>query len=271
MTRLETIDRLIDMLVEEMPEYAQEAAAVPRSEDERRALLRALMNVRPPMPASERFLALQDGLLCDEVERRGVVDVSSIKPSALDPRLAVWRGDITRLRVGAIVNAANAAMLGCFVPLHRCIDNAIHSAAGVQLCLACVELMQGREEPTGEARITPAFDLPADYVVHTVGPIVSGALTARDCELLASCYRSCLDAAAAAGCASIAFCCISTGEFGFPHEPAAAIAVWTVRAWLDAHEGSGRPIDHVIFDVFSEQDERLYRNLLDGYDDKGER
>ena len=136
MTRLETIDRLIDMLVEEMPEYAQEAAAVPRSEDERRALLRALMNVRPPMPASERFLALQDGLLCDEVERRGIVDVSSIKPSALDPRLAVWRGDITRLRVGAIVNAANAAMLGCFVPLHRCIDNAIHSAAGVQLRLA---------------------------------------------------------------------------------------------------------------------------------------
>ncbi|MEE1295769.1 MAG: protein-ADP-ribose hydrolase [Bifidobacterium sp.] len=266
MTRLDLINTLIDLLVDEMPHYADQAAQVPATDEaSRRALLRALMNVRPPRHASERFIQLQDELLRAETEERGVVEPDDLPRTARDPRLALWRGDITRLATDAIVNAANSALLGCFVPLHRCIDNVIHSAAGVQLRLACDDLMvaQGHEEPTGRAKVTAAYNLPAKFVVHAVGPIVHGELTDRDRSLLADCYRASLDSAAGEGCESIVFCCISTGEFRFPHDEAARIAVDTARAWLDAHAGDPRnPLRLVVFDVFGEQDERLYRDLL---------
>ena len=220
--------------------------------------LRSLMNVRVPMAADETFLAVRDDYLRRELDARGVVRLSDLRPLCGD--LYLWQGDITTLRCDAIVNAANSGMTGCYVPNHRCIDNCIHSFAGVELRLACNELMkrQGHEELTGQAKITPAFNLPCKYVIHTVGPIVHGPLTSRDCELLASCYRSCLNLAAKQGLTSIAFCCISTGEFHFPNETAAEIAVETVENYL---KENGYPIK-VIFNVFKDEDLIIYKKLL---------
>lgn len=250
------------------------SGSVPGSYPERRRLLRALMNVRPPRPVPEDILALQDELLGLERDEKGVVRVAGL-PTIRDrepatnlahaERLCLWQGDITRLDTDAVVNAANSGMLGCFIPLHACIDNVIHSAAGVQLRLACEALMRrdfpdGRwAEPTGRARVTPAFNLPSRRVIHTVGPIVDGALNGRHRELLAACYRSCLDAAAGEGLASLAVCCISTGEFHFPKAEAARIALGTVTAWLDSHPGT---LDRVVFDVYTEEDHALYQSLL---------
>ena len=177
-----------------------------------------------------------------------------------DERLVLWQGDITTLKVDAIVNAANSALRGCFYPLHSCIDNIVHSKSGIQLRLLCDEIMnrQGHEEPTGQAKITPAFNLPSKYILHTVGPIISHRVSKRDCELLASCYRSCLSLAAENGCQSIAFCCISTGEFHFPNEKAAEIATATVKEFLHGNV----KIKRVIFNVFKEKDLQIYRKLL---------
>lgn len=227
---------------------------VPDTLQERRDLFRALMNVRPPISATEEFLRLQDEQLQAQLAEKGVVEIAG-------QSLREWQGNITRLKVDAIVNAANSQMLGCFVPLHRCIDNAIHSAAGVQLRLACEEMMHGAEEPTGSARITPGFNLPARYVLHTVGPIVTTARPLHQQEVqLASCYSSCLDLADKKGLASTAFCCISTGEFRFPNDQACEIAVSTVRSWMASHPGSS--VKTVIFNTFKDIDHELYKNAL---------
>ena len=195
-----------------------------------------------------------------EARERGVVDVETIPCVAAHPKLALWQGDITRLNADAIVNAANSQLLGCFVPGHHCIDNAIHSAAGLQLREACAALMreQGHEEPTGGAKITRGYNLPAKYVLHTVGPIVHGAVTERDRALLASCYRSCLRLAEEHGLQTVAFCCISTGVFHFPNEAAAEIAVATVNEWLE----TARHLRKVVFNVFLEKDLHIYRRIL---------
>lgn len=175
--------------------------------------------------------------------------------------LYLWQGDITALRCDAIVNAANSGMTGCYVPNHRCIDNCIHTFAGVQLRLYCEEMMeaQGHAEPTGQAKITPAYNLPCRYVLHTVGPIVGGHLTETHCRQLADCYRSCLSLAAENGLKSVAFCCISTGEFHFPNEKAAEIAVATVKEFLAQKETS---VEKVIFNVFKDRDREIYEELL---------
>ena len=237
-----------------------ETMALPGDETAQRRLLRALCNVREPVPAPADFLAVQDAYLQEETRRKGVTDAARI-PEA-EPGIRLWRGDITTLRCDAIVNAANSALLGCFVPCHGCIDNAIHTYAGVQLRLACAELMaaQGHPEPAGRAKITPAFNLPSRYVLHTVGPIVRNRPTARDEALLAACYRSCLALAAAHGARSVAFCCISTGEFHFPSARAAQIAVQTVR---EARKTLQHEMD-VIFNVYQERDLRIYEGLLAG-------
>lgn len=237
-----------------------ETMALPADEAAQRRLLRALCNVREPIPAPADFLAVQDAYLQEETRRKGVTDAARI-PEA-EPGIRLWRGDITTLRCDAIVNAANSALLGCFVPGHGCIDNAIHTYAGVQLRLACAELMaaQGHPEPAGRAKITPAFNLPSRYVLHTVGPIVRNRPTARDEALLAACYRSCLALAAAHGARSVAFCCISTGEFHFPNARAAQIAVQTVR---EARKTLQHEMD-VIFNVYQERDLRIYEGLLAG-------
>ena len=250
------LDELLEILRHEHPAYAR--LPRPDTPQEKRRLFRSLVNVRPPMPASARFLALQDAFLQEETRRKGVTDYRALSPARAG--LYLWQGDITTLQCDAIVNAANSALLGCFAPCHGCIDNAIHTFAGVQLRAACAGLMaaQGAEEPTGRAKITPAFNLPCRYVLHTVGPIVRGAVTAQDDALLAACYRACLDLAAENGLHSVAFCCISTGEFHFPNERAANIALQTVRAWQQAHPAS----IEVIFNVFKDSDFEIYRRLL---------
>lgn len=254
-------------LLDENPRYRQ--MSVPDSLQERRNLFRALMNVRPPMPASEAFLRIQDEQLQAQLEEKGVVEIlrfaqnDTCHPEEDKDRRRIyeWQGDITRLKVDAIVNAANSQMLGCFVPLHRCIDNAIHSAAGVQLRLACEEMMHGAEEPTGSARITPGFNLPAKYVIHTVGPIVMTPQPLRQQEVqLASCYSSCLDLAHKKGLESVAFCCISTGEFRYPNDRACGIAVSTVRSWMAGHPDSS--VKTIIFNTFKDIDHELYQNAL---------
>ena len=257
---LALIQKLNAMLLAEMPEYRGQAAGVGETEAAQRNLLRALMNVRPPLPLTEEFVRLQDELLAAEREEHGIIDVTALSAAPSDERITLWQGDITRLSADAIVNAANAALLGCFIPCHRCIDNAIHSAAGLQLRAECAALMerQGHPEETGTAKITQGYNLPARHVIHTVGPIVSGALTDEHRELLASCYRSCLHLAAEHGLKSVAFCCISTGEFYFPNAAAAEIAVREVRAFL----GTSTSIERVVFNVFKDEDRMIYERLL---------
>ena len=260
MTRQEIIHRLNGHLLDEMPEYRSQAARFPQDESGQRQLLRSLMNIRPPMPLRQDFLAMQDELLTADTAGKGVVDVQSLPSAANHPRLALWQGDITRLKADAIVNAANSALLGCFCPCHGCIDNAIHSAAGLQLRSECNEIMrgQGHPEPNGRAKLTKGYNLPAKYVLHTVGPIIQGRVTRRDREDLASCYRSCLGLAAERGLGSVAFCCISTGEFHFPNREAAEIAVKTVVDFLQ-HNTS---VQKVVFNVFKNIDAEIYRDLL---------
>lgn len=243
----------------------REDLSVPQDEQAQKRLLRALFNVRPPKPCDAEFLRVQDEYLKEETQQKGVTDLATLTP--IRPDVYLWQGDITTLKCDAIVNAANSALLGCFCPNHGCIDNAIHTFAGVQLRLACSELMakQGYDEPTGQAKITPAFNLPCRYVLHTVGPIVGGRLTERDCKLLRSCYRSCLKVADGNNLKSIAFCCISTGEFHFPNERAAEIAIQAVKDYKKETKSGIK----VIFDVWKNEDYKIYNRLL-GADTKAE-
>lgn len=225
---------------------------------------RALVNVRKPWPADRDLLAAQDELLQGLIAETGITAVEDTAASPLDARLRLWRGDITTLATDAIVNAANDGMTGCWAPLHYCIDNAIHTFAGIQLRLECARLMQeqGHPEPTGHAKVTPAYNLPSRHVIHTVGPIANGRPTQEHRALLASSYRACLDAAAQTDDSSVAFCCISTGVFGFPSEQAAPLAVEAVRTWLAKRDAADLPAPTVIFNVYKESDEILYRDLL---------
>ncbi len=269
MKYLEQMKRLNAMLLKEMPEYQTWAGKFPADITGQRRLLRSLMNLRPPMPLSRTFLNLQDKLLSAEREEKEIVDGMVLPTVGAHPQIALWQGDITCLKVDAIVNAANSALLGCFCPCHGCIDNAIHSAAGLQLREECYRLMeaQGCEEPVGRAKLTGGYNLPARYVLHTVGPIVRERVTQGDRAALASCYRACLTLAAERGLESVAFCCISTGEFHFPNRQGAEIAVETVIEFLRDLS----PIRKVIFNVFKDMDAAIYRELLraDGPDAGG--
>ena len=259
MTRDEQIGFLTDTLLEEMPQYRWEAKRLPESGEERRFFLRCLMNVREPGALPPRYYEVQDELLSREREEKGVVSAAALPAVPGEPRIVLWQGDITCLDTDAIVNAANSQLLGCFRPGHNCIDNVIHSAAGLQLREECAAIMrrQGHEEPTGCAKITGGYNLPAKYVLHTVGPIISGEVTEEDGWLLASCYRSCLTLAEEKGLRSLAFCCISTGVFRFPREEAARIAVATVKAYL-----RNSNLERVVFCVHGDENLRIYRRLL---------
>ena len=247
---------LIQTLLEEQ---GLTQVAIPESQAEQELLYRALQNVRYPAPAKAEFLYEQDRYLQEKRLEKGVVELADLE--AIQPNIYLWQGDITRLSVDAIINAANSKMLGCFVPNHRCIDNAIHTAAGMQLRLACHELMQkqGRDEPTGQAKITPGYNLPAKYVLHTVGPIVYDKLTDLERDQLRSSYQKCLELAVQKSLRSIAFCCISTGEFRFPQDEAAQIAVATVQDFLKKH-----PDMQVVFNVFKDEDLVIYQRLFGG-------
>ena len=225
---------------------------------EQKRLLRSLFNIRMPGSISEEFLRVQDEYLQEEIRQKGITDLIELTP--LHPGIFLWQGDITTLRCDAIVNAANSGMTGCYQPCHNCIDNCIHTYAGILLRNYCAGIMerQGFEEPAGQAKITPAFNLPCKYVLHTVGPIVNGSLTAYHEKLLASCYSSCLALADENGVKSIAFCCISTGLFGFPQQRAAEIAVQTVKTYKNKTNSN----IEVVFNVFKDEDYTIYRELL---------
>ena len=248
---------LIQSLLKEKTEYRD--LSIPAEPEIQRQLLRGLLNLRVPQHADADFLQMQDAYLQGETAAKVITDIADLTP--IQPGLYLWQGDITALRCDAIVNAANSGMTGCYVPNHRCIDNCIHTFAGVQLRLYCEEMMeaQGHAEPTGQAKITPAYNLPCRYVLHTVGPIVGGHLTETHCRQLADCYRSCLSLAAENGLKSVAFCCISTGEFHFPNEKAAETAVATVKEFLAQKETS---VEKVIFNVFKDRDREIYEELL---------
>lgn len=256
MTQSEKRIYLIKQLLAEQPQYRE--TPIPKNKPEQARLLRALMNLRPPREAGPEFLKIQDEYLKAEITAKGITDISELSQTASG--IYLWQGDITTLRCDAIVNAANAQMLGCFCPCHGCIDNAIHTFAGVELRLECAGIMgkQGYAEPVGKAKITKAYNLPCRYVIHTVGPMIDDHVTKRDEELLASCYRSCFALAEQNDIRSIAFCCISTGEFHFPNRRAAEIAIRTVS---DYRERTNSKIE-VIFNVFKDMDYEIYRELL---------
>lgn len=249
---------LIKYLLSEQIHY--KGIAIPQEEQAQKDLLRSLVNVRPPRPVDQEFLNIQDAYLITENAKDGIKDLAELSPTKLDKRIYLFQGDITALRVDAIVNAANSQMCGCFRAMHNCVDNIIHTKAGVELRAYCNDMMQaqGHEEPAGQAKITPAFNLPCKYVIHTVGPIVQGRLQKKHEELLASCYHSCLELAEQNGVRNVAFCCISTGVFMFPNERAAEIAVETVRKY---YEETGSEMK-VVFDVFKEEDLAIYSRIL---------
>lgn len=256
MTQEERRVYLIKKLISEHPRYAD--IQIPTDSDEQKRLLRSLMNVRLAAPVDKEFLQIQDEYLQRANEEKGIVHIEDMTEA--EPDLYIWKSDITRLGVGAIVNAANCGMTGCYQPCHNCIDNCIHTFAGIELRNFCEDMMQeqGYEEPTGQAKLTPAYNLPCDYVIHTVGPIVRGKLTHRNEDLLKSCYEACLKLADQNGIKSIAFCCISTGVFCFPNQRAAEIAVQTVRDYKRQNDSDVK----VIFNVFKDEDERIYNELL---------
>jgi O-acetyl-ADP-ribose deacetylase (regulator of RNase III) len=256
MTKEKQLDYLLSFLIDEHSRISN--YDVQNDYEDKWRLYRALVNIREPKAISNDFLIVQDELLQSLISEKGITDINDLQP--VRKNLYLWRGDITTLKVDAIANAANSGMLGCFVPSHACIDNAIHTFAGVQLRLDCAAIMdkQGQSEPTGKAKITAAYNLPSKYVLHTVGPIISRVVNDTDRQLLASCYRSCLELAEQNNIESVAFCCISTGEFHFPNQEAAEIAVDTVTNWLK----KGQKVERVIFNVFKEQDQRIYESLL---------
>lgn len=256
MNHVERLNFLIEYLLSENESFLD--ISIPNDFILKKQLFRDLINIRSPLPISKKFIETQDKYLKEEILQKGIVHLKDI--SQIKKGIYLWKGDITRLEVDAIVNAANSAMLGCFVPNHKCIDNAIHTYSGVQLRLKCKEIMDKKNtlEKTGNAEITPAYNLPSKYILHTVGPIISGEVSEKDKNLLKSCYISCLDKAYKNNIKSIAFCCISTGEFHFPNDLAAKIAVKTVEEYL-------KNIDYkmeVIFNVFKEIDYGIYKRLL---------
>lgn len=254
MKQIERRKYLIEYLLSESNLQAE----IPSDEISQKRLLRALFNVRMPKTASGDFLRIQDEYLQEELRQKGITDIASLAPASSD--IYLWKGDITTLKCDGIVNAANSQMLGCFCPNHGCIDNAIHTFAGIGLRQECAKIMkaQGCEEPTGTAKITKAYNLPCRYVLHTVGPIVNGNLTEKDERQLADCYRSCLSLTDKNGLQSLAFCCISTGEFHFPNVKAAQIAVQTVTDYKRQTKSKIK----VIFNVFKESDYAIYARIL---------
>lgn len=272
MNKKDKTDIFLDMLKEESVDY-QSLRISEYSLKEKKNVIRSLMNIRMPRKASAELLRLQDDYLQEELSEKGMVtlsDIPTIKEQygscfPFAEKISLWQGDITRLKVGAIVNAANSQMLGCFIPCHRCIDNAIHSAAGMQLRAECNHIMNQRrlhygrqyEEPTGTATLTKAYNLPCDYVIHTVGPIVYSGLNDKLRQELRNCYENVLKCCEKNQIKSVAFCCISTGEFRFPNDAAAEIALETVTDFLRANHDF---VERIILNVFQDNDRKIYQN-----------
>lgn len=258
MNQKQRIDYLIKYMLDEDERYSH--IEIPQDEEDKKHLLRGLFNIRYASNASDEFIKIQDEYLQNETKIKGIVDSSDFVHTKQNEKIYIWQGDITRLKIDAIVNAANSQMLGCFEPNHSCIDNIIHTMAGIKLRFECDEIMkkQNHSEKTGNAKITKAYNLPSEYVIHTVGPIIHGDLTEEDEKLLESCYKSCLEVASKNNVKSIAFCCISTGVFRFPQKRASEIAVNTVSKFLE----NDKNIQKVVFNVYLDKDKELYDNLL---------
>lgn len=272
-TQLKRLDYLLEKFKEDFEGYQNFRAG--DSEEEKRIALRSLMNIRMPRLMDDETVAVQDEFLREDANEKGIVRLESIKTikeqyesmHLFAEKISIWQGDITRLEVDAIVNAANSQMLGCFVPCHKCIDNAIHSAAGIELRLECDKYMQQKKfkygarykEPTGQAMLTGAYNLPAKYVIHTVGPIVRYQLTESLKQELRKCYRSILQCCLDNCIRSVAFCCISTGEFHFPNDQAAKIAVEVTDDFLKEY---GENFDRIVYNVFKDYDAEIYKKLL---------
>lgn len=249
MNQIERLKYLVEYLLKEKNIDIE----TPTTHDELFSLYRSLVNIRESGPVSQEFLQIESLMLKEETKQKGIVELNTSNS------IVIWKGDITRLKVDAIVNAANNRMEGCFIPGHHCIDNAIHTYAGVELRNECHQMMkqQGFLEPIGKAKITKAYNLPSRYILHTVGPMINNHITSHDEFLLASCYESCLRLAEQHHLKSIAFCCISTGVFHFPQRKAAEIAIQTVQKYLQISN-----IQQVIFNVFSDLDEDIYHQIL---------
>lgn len=256
MTQNDRLLWLIKYLLAENSRYR--SVEIPDNIDAQFNLYRSLVNVRMPEAISDEYLTVEDEYLQKEINKKGITHINELIP-CMD-NIYLWQGDITTIATDAIVNAANNQLLGCFCPCHACIDNCIHTFAGVRLRLKCNEIMQaqGFNEPTGKAKISPAYNLPSQYVIHTVGPIINGILSEKDENLLTSCYTECLKLADKNNINSIAFCCISTGEFHFPNNKAAQIAVDTVKEYKAETNSKIK----VIFNVFKDKDYEIYRELL---------
>ena len=277
MARNKTQEERLDYLLKEFREDSVHYRDLEVGDDytEKRMALRSLMNIRSPKPMQEDVVRIQDEFLSEEAKEKGIVSLDRIPTVAskygsrhsFADKISIWQGDITRIQAGAIVNAANSQMLGCFVPCHKCIDNAIHSAAGIQLREECNCYMNRRkmqygsryEEPTGQAVLTKGYNLPAEYVIHTVGPIVGGVLNDGHRQALRNCYKNILKCCVENGIRSVVFCCISTGEFHFPGDKAAKIAVETVTDFLKERE---LKFDRIVFNVFKDVDRELYEKEL---------
>lgn len=263
LTQEQRLDYLVEKFIEDSDEYKD--LQTPGDLEGKRRLLRSLMNLRMPGELSEKVLAIQDEYLTERADEKGIVRPEDIPVN--QEKLSIWQGDITRLAVDAIVNAANAQMLGCFVPMHTCIDNCIHTFAGVQLRAECnrqmnrLRLQYGRnyEQPVAVPMLTDAYNLPSKKVIHIVGPVVQGRVTPGQEKDLADCYRNTLELCLKNGLKSVAFCCISTGVFHFPNKRAAELAADTVRTWLAAHPGA---VERVIFNVFKDEDKKYYEELI---------
>lgn len=258
MTQQERLRYLLEGLVAEYKEINNEHLEIPVSEEEHFTLFRALCNIRPAGAMPAEWMKIQDEYLNILAYEKGIVMINDMEER--ESQIYLWQGDITRLVVDAIVNAANNKLLGCFAPNHKCIDNAIHTFSGIELRMECARMTEYMEMPekTGVARMTYGYNLPAKHVLHTVGPIIYEAVTDKERQELASCYRSCLQLANAYNLYSIAFCCISTGEFRFPNEAAAQIAIDTVRTYLKETNSKIQ----VVFNVFKNIDYDIYNKLL---------
>ena len=259
MTQQERLSYLVKGLVEEYTEkYKDEHIEIPNDEAEQFTLFRALCNIRAAGAMPIEWMKVQDEYLNTLALEKGIVRIKDLEER--EPQIYLWQGDITRLSVDAIVNAANNQLLGCFAPNHKCIDNAIHNFSGIELRMECARMIEYMDMPekTGVARKTYAYNLPASHVIHTVGPIIYDTVTELEKEQLSSCYKSCLELANAYSFKSIAFCCISTGEFRFPNELAAQIAIDTVRRYLKETNSKIQ----VVFNVFKDIDYDIYNKLL---------
>lgn len=255
---MEKLDYLIDYLLNERNETIDLNKL---SYEDKKRIYRSLCNIRDAKPISEEYLKIENEYLQDELNKKNIIDVAEIKPSK--EKICIWKGDITTLKIGAIVNAANSQGLGCFIPMHSCVDNIIGSNAGVSLRLECNEVMKEKNYflPTGEAFITKGYNLPAKYVIHTVGPIIYTEVTKKEEEQLFNCYINSLELAIKNGIKSIAFPCISTGEFRFPHEQACKLAISAVETFLKKHKDD---IDKIVFNVYKEEDNKIYeQNIRD--------